>query len=227
MAIRINKNIHYLYRHIRLDTNEVFYVGIGTVNKNESISSHERYYRRAYNNSKRNIFWKRVVSKTTYEVEILLESDDYDFIKQKEIEFISLYGRRDLGKGTLVNLTDGGENCGFKRSQESIQKQKDYYKITPHPSKGIPRTEETKDKLRKACKRFVGELNYFYGKRFTGKDHPLSKKVINIMTLVEYDSIKEAAEKENYNYSTLKSKLSKSNNNTNLLYYDDYKKLSK
>ena len=47
------------------------------------------------------------------------------------------------------------------------------------------------------------------------------------MTLVEYDSIKEAAEKENYNYSTLKSKLSKSNNNTNLLYYDDYKKLSK
>jgi hypothetical protein len=38
-----------------------------------------------------------------------MESDDYEFIKQKEIEFIALYGRKNLGKGSLVNLTDGGE----------------------------------------------------------------------------------------------------------------------
>ena len=65
---------HYLYRHIRLDTNEVFYVGIGT--------KHKKWYTRSYNKTNRNIFWKRVVEKTDYEVEIVLESDDYDFIQQ-------------------------------------------------------------------------------------------------------------------------------------------------
>ena len=110
---------HYLYRHIRLDTNEVFYVGIGT--------KHKKWYTRSYNKTNRNIFWKRVVEKTDYEVEIVLESDDYDFIQQKEIEFIALYGRRNLGTGTLVNLTDGGEGalnaiCSEEKREKIRQK---------------------------------------------------------------------------------------------------------
>ena len=97
---------YYLYRHIRLDTNEVFYVGIGTKNITNYIKT--KYYR-AFDLRNRNKFWKAITAKTEYEVEIMLESDDYEFIKQKEIEFIALYGRRDLDKGTLVNLTDGGD----------------------------------------------------------------------------------------------------------------------
>jgi len=81
----------YIYRHIRLDKNEPFYIGISKSNIN---------YKRAFNTTARNSFWKNIVSKTEYEVEILLESDDYEFIKQKEVEFLSLYGRRDLNKGT-------------------------------------------------------------------------------------------------------------------------------
>ena len=102
-----NTGKHYLYRHIRLDDNTPFYIGVGTVQE-KYTKSKVNYYSRAFNKTSRNIFWKRIVAKTDYEVEILLESDDYKFIEQKEIEFIALYGRRDLGKGTLVNLTDGG-----------------------------------------------------------------------------------------------------------------------
>lgn len=112
--------MHYLYRHIRLDTNEVFYVGIGTM-----INKVQLNYTRANCNKKRNKFWKRIVAKTDYEIEIMLESDDYEFIKQKEIEFIALYGRRNLGKGTLVNLTDGGEgSTGLIVSEETRVKKR-------------------------------------------------------------------------------------------------------
>ena len=83
---------YYLYRHIRLDKNEPFYIGIGSkkerLNNFHKISSE---YERAYTKNKRNIYWKNIVAKTDYIVEILLESDDYDFIKQKEVEFISNY----------------------------------------------------------------------------------------------------------------------------------------
>lgn len=102
-----NVGKYYLYRHIRMDNGTPFYVGIGTV-REKHTKSKLNYYSRAFNKKERNNFWKRVVAKTDYEVEILLESNDYEFIEQKEIEFIALYGRRDLNKGTLVNLTDGG-----------------------------------------------------------------------------------------------------------------------
>jgi hypothetical protein len=45
----------------------------------------------------------------------MLESDDYEFIKNKEVEFIKLYGRKDLNKGTLVNLTDSGEGSSGRK----------------------------------------------------------------------------------------------------------------
>lgn len=107
---------YYLYRHIRLDKNEPFYIGIGKKNK-DSI------YKRAFTSFHRNKFWKRIVAKTDYEVEILLESNDYQFIKEKEKEFVKLYGRRDLGLGTLCNLTDGGDGTlNYKPSKNSIDK---------------------------------------------------------------------------------------------------------
>lgn len=113
------ENKHYLYRHIRLDTNEVFYVGIGT--KYKPFSSYKTEYTRAYITKEgRSTFWKRITSKTEYRVEIMFESNDYDFIKEKEREFIKLYGRRDLGEGTLVNMTDGGE--GHKNFSKELIK---------------------------------------------------------------------------------------------------------
>ncbi len=103
----ISERKYYLYKHIRVDKDEVFYIGIGTQPLNAKC--HGQLYRRAFNKINRNIFWKRIVEKTKYEIEIVLESNNLEFIKQKEIEFIALYGRRDLNLGTLCNLTDGGD----------------------------------------------------------------------------------------------------------------------
>jgi len=92
---------YFVYRHIREDKNEPFYIGIGT-KRGES-------YSRAHSKFNRSKYWNRIINKTKYFVEILYESNDYKKIIEKEIEFIFLYGRQDLNTGSLCNLTDGGE----------------------------------------------------------------------------------------------------------------------
>jgi hypothetical protein len=93
-------------------------VGIGTKRKKDFYSFNAEYAR-AYTTSRRSKIWFKIISKSKYEVEILLESDDHNFIKEKEKEFIKLYGRIDLGTGTLCNLTDGGEgSLGRIQSEE-------------------------------------------------------------------------------------------------------------
>jgi hypothetical protein len=100
-----------VYRHIRLDKNEPFYIGIGETEK------------RARSIKNRNKYWKNIVSKTEYEVEILFNDLTWDEACEKEKEFIKLYGRFDLGIGILVNMTDGGDGIsGHKMNEEAINK---------------------------------------------------------------------------------------------------------
>ena len=91
----------YLYRHIRLDKNEPFYIGIGSDSKGK--------YTRSNNKTKRNEHWKNIAKITPYKIDIMLDDISWEEANKKEIEFIALYGRRDLNKGTLVNLTNGGD----------------------------------------------------------------------------------------------------------------------
>mgnify|MGYP003610994733 FL=1 len=148
---------YYLYRHIRLDLGSPFYIGIGTKPKNSTNSE----YCRSTTHNNRSTYWKNIVAKTEYEVEILLESDDYDFIKQKEIEFIGLYKRIDCCGGILVNMTDGGDgtinrvcseetrnkisitNTGRVASPDAIRKSIENRKSTL----GYKHTEETKTRM--------------------------------------------------------------------------------
>lgn len=69
----------------------------------------ESEYERAFTHGSHTRYWHNIVDKAGYRVEILFETSNPEEIKRKEIEFIALYGRQDLGKGTLVNFTDGGE----------------------------------------------------------------------------------------------------------------------
>jgi hypothetical protein len=90
----------YLYRHIRIDTNQPFYIGISNVDDD---------YKRAYKRTCRNKHWINIIKYTNYDVEILIDNLTIKEAKEKEKEFISLYGRVDLKTGCLVNLTDGGD----------------------------------------------------------------------------------------------------------------------
>jgi len=99
---------YYLYRYIRNDINNVFYIGIGS-KRNRVYASIKTEYERAYSKTNRNKHFLNIINSIEYTVEILIESDSLQFIKSKEIEFINLYGRIDLKTGSLVNLTDGGD----------------------------------------------------------------------------------------------------------------------
>ena len=85
-----------LYFHRRKDTGEVFYVGIGCDE-------------RPYSKNGRSDFWFRVVNKVGYDVEIVHTDLTWDEACELEIKYIKEFGRRDLGLGNLVNLTDGGD----------------------------------------------------------------------------------------------------------------------
>lgn len=133
---------YYLYRHIRKDKNEPFYIGIGT-SKNPECKGKTRY-ERSYS-KQRNKIWKDITNKTEWEVEILLESDNYDFILEKEIEFIILYGRIDLGTGILSNLNSGGKgNYNTIASEYKKDRMSKLRKGKVPPNKGVPCSEAVK-----------------------------------------------------------------------------------
>lgn len=177
----------YVYRHIRLDKNEPFYIGIG---------SDDKYYR-ANKKSQRNIHWKRVVAKTDYEVEIILDDLTWDKACEKEKEFIKLYGRNNYG-GILTNMTDGGDGalglCFTKESKEklsnSIKEWHKNYKISDEQKKktSIRFKEFNKNKefteKRIAALRSSEKLKQSYilkkGKPSGYKHNEKSKKLISL-----------------------------------------------
>lgn len=84
------------YYHKRLDNGEIFYVGIGEP-------------KRPYLDESRNPHWHHIVDKVGYEILIVKENITWEEACEWEVSEIKRIGRRDLGLGTLVNLTDGGE----------------------------------------------------------------------------------------------------------------------
>ena len=94
----MEENNTHLYLHTKSESKEVFYVGIGNA-------------RRPYRKCNRNKWWHNVVNKYGYEITILADSLTWEQACDMERYLIKYYGRRDLGEGTLVNLTDGGEGA--------------------------------------------------------------------------------------------------------------------
>jgi len=131
----------YLYRHIRSDKNEPFYIGIGS----------DETYNRAYSKHNRSKLWNKVVSKTSYDVEILLYDLSWEDACKKEIEFIKLYGRKDTNTGCLVNLTNGGEGTlGCIPSKETLEKRSIRLRGINNPQFGKTFSKEYRNKLSKS-----------------------------------------------------------------------------
>lgn len=205
----------YVYRHIRLDKNEPFYIGIG---------SDEHYYRSTAK-SHRSKIWKGIVSKTEYKVQIMCDDITFDEAKVKEKEFISLYGRIILGTGTLCNLTDGGDGTlgqvftddhrqkiaqahkGRKLSDEHREKLKNsgrVWSLTEEQKKHLSVIQKGKYKNKATAAR--------------GLKSGVSRQVLDLYTGVFYESIMQYAELYLVNYQTaLKRLKSKSNQRYTIL----------
>lgn len=137
----------------------------------------------------------------------LIESVAFKF----EISLIAYYGRRDLGTGILVNMTDGGEGVsGIVRSNETKQKMSDVHKGKKH-------SEETRRKMSENSKGRIfskshknnlsiskmKENNPNYGK----KSH-IRRRVIQIdkdanKEIKIWSFIKQAADELNINASNI------------------------
>lgn len=97
----------YTYAHYKADTKEIFYIGKGSG-------------KRSHDSSQRSKFWKSVVDRHGFTVEILsfwpCESDA--FIHEKFlIETFRSMGFR------LCNMTDGGEGVsGYKMDEETVKR---------------------------------------------------------------------------------------------------------
>jgi hypothetical protein len=172
-----------VYQHRRLDTNEVFYVGIGKT-KQRSEVFHGR-----------SIDWQKVLLESQILVEIVTENITIEEAGEIEKNLVKKYGRKDLGLGPLVNLTDGGEyssyNCGkisiYKEEKSKFINDKDLsIYLEDGWKKGRPSyvSEKIKSKWTKERKieysdRFSGSNAYWYGK--TGEGTPMyGKKRLDI-----------------------------------------------
>jgi hypothetical protein len=150
-----------VYEHLRNDTNEVFYVGIGEEEK------------RAFSKKARNKYWKNIINKVGYSVNIIHKDIDWEDACKIEKLLIEKYGRKDLGKGNLVNMTDGGEGSfghivsddirqklseagkGKKQSSETIAKRVE-------KTLGKTRSKEARQKMSEGSKCRKGVKGYYF-----------------------------------------------------------------
>lgn len=100
----------YIYAHYRNDTGEVFYIGKGEGNRHKSKQG-------------RNPYWHNIVKAHGYTIEIIEHYESEGEAFQAELDLIAELGRKDLGKGLLVNMSDGGEGpSGAVRTPEQRQR---------------------------------------------------------------------------------------------------------
>jgi hypothetical protein len=107
-SIDVQKRDYYVYIHINLDNDAVFYVGIG------QTSTYKLPYARAFNlkTKERNYSWGDIFYriKTGISIRILEDNLSLEECKDREKYWISFYGRLSKGEGTLTNIAEGGDD---------------------------------------------------------------------------------------------------------------------
>lgn len=146
----MDSKVYYLYRHIRLDKNIPFYIGISNIYNDYEYTSQKSKYKRAYDIIRRSKLWKKIASKTQFRVEIIFITTDINLIEEKEKEFIKLYGRIDNKTGSLANHNNGGTGLRSKKH-----------------------SDDTKNKIRNSL---LGRIGSFLNKKHTDE----TKKLMSI-----------------------------------------------
>lgn len=170
--------------------------------------------KRPYSKSGRNKHWWNTVNKVGYDVEIVLENLTRTHSCDLERKLISYYGRKDLGNGNLVNMTDGGDgSTGYKMSEESRKKMSE-------AAIGKIISDETRKRMSKAKS---GKGNAMYDKPITEEHRQKlidshSILLLNIETGIFYLGYREAAKTLNICTSYLSHKLNgRAKNNTSFI----------
>jgi hypothetical protein len=173
-------NKYYVYIHIKETDGSPFYVGKGKD-------------KRAYRTINRSKHWHNIVNKYGYDIIIIEDNLDCETAFNLERYWIKRIGRKDLGLGTLVNFTYGGEGAdGYKHTPESKSKMSNFHK-------GKVLTKEHREKIASYKSR--------------------SKLVLNLETGIYYISAKEVSELIGCAHSTMRNKLNGGKrNDTNFIY---------
>ena len=118
-------NNYYIYFHINPLKNEVFYVGKGKD-------------KRAWKKISRSTHWKNIVKKYGYIIDIIEQNLTEEEAFEREIFYIKKIGRKDLGSGSLINMTDGGEgSSGLKHTEEAKKRTPEFCKLMKEMKKGV------------------------------------------------------------------------------------------
>lgn len=99
----------YVYAHAKATTGEIFYYGKG-------------HGRRAWSHHSRSNLWKSVVAKHGLKVIIIQDGLQEWAALELECDMIALRGRRDLGRGSLINFTDGGDGTSGAITPDHVRK---------------------------------------------------------------------------------------------------------
>jgi hypothetical protein len=187
------QNGYIVYRHIRHDKNEPFYIGIGSERRSKDSGT------------RRSTIWNNITAKSSYDIEILFEDLTWEEACLKEKEFILIYGRKDKKTGSLCNMTDGGDGApGQIHSEETKFKRGLAITGEKHGMYGKTHTDILKAK---------------WSKERSREKHNLARKVLNAKTNEIFNCVKDASDFYSINYSTLCSWLNKSRpNNSDFTY---------
>lgn len=197
----------YVYKHLRKDNGEVFYIGIGS--KPSRINSKRS----------RNKYWHNIVNKYGMTSEIIEGDLTWEQACEREKYWISYYKRENL-----CNMTDGGEgtygrflseetknkisqsHMGKKLSPDHIKKISDGNKGKPKPKpdgfgdvireivKGTIRSDESKKKQSIKTKESLSKIKEKLSERSKGVKNSNSVRYILLNTIsnevVEIDGYK-------------------------------------
>lgn len=153
----------YIYQDLKFDY-EPFYVGQGKNNRCYSgLKNGGSFYKRNKINKIFSDGFEPVVKK-------IYENIDFEIAVKLEIDTIKKIGRKDINKGPLVNLTDGGEGT---RNISKIIKNRLAKERT-----GSKRTEKSREKMRLARKKYFEKGNTTWNKGKSWSDD-MRKKLTN------------------------------------------------
>lgn len=191
---------HYVYLHRKTDSGEPFYVGKGKVKRGRIERPHAT--------AKRSIIWQRTAAKHGVTVELVASCLDDAMAQEIEKAYIKEIGRRDLGLGPLVNLTDGGDGHANLVISERVRKIRSDLAKRPRSEAWVASIRNARknggnggvvkkrDKLpdwwcQRISEKAKGAGNSMYGR--TGEAHPNRRGVVDVTSGNSFPTVTSAA----------------------------------